>query len=96
MRELKEKGVIESGATFATVDDLLAALEGGSGTTARLIDMPPLEVDAMRETLTEFRSHASELPSQKELAAVYSSLERTAEREHRPLLDVSPASGSRS
>ncbi len=93
VRELKAKGVIESGATFETVDDLLAALEGGSGTTARLIDMPPLEVDAMRETVNEFRSHTTELPSQKEMAAVYASLRRTADREHRPLIDVSTGIG---
>jgi hypothetical protein len=93
VRELKAKGVIESGATFESVDDLLAALEGGSGTTARLIDMPPLEVAAMKDTLTEFRSHASDLPSQDEMAAVYASLRRTAEKERRPLLDVSTGVG---
>jgi hypothetical protein len=93
VRELKAKGVIESGATFETVDDLLAALEGETGTTARLIDMPPLEVEAMRETLTEFRTHASDLPSKDEMAAVYVSLRRTADKEHRPLLDVSTGVG---
>jgi hypothetical protein len=91
--ELKANGVVRSDATFATVDDLLAALEGGSGTTARLIDMPPLEVEAMRQTLTEFRSHAAELPSQAELAAVYGSLRRTADKEHRSLLEVSSGVG---
>ncbi len=93
VRELKAGGAIKSDATFETVDDLLGALEGGSGATARLIDMPPLEVQAMRETLTEFRSHASELPSQYELAAAYASLRRTADREHKPLLDVSTGVG---
>jgi hypothetical protein len=93
VRELKAKGVIESGATFETVDDLLAVLEGESGTTARLIDMPPLEVESMRATLNEFRSQAAELPSQDEMAAVYASLRRTADREHRPLLDVSTGVG---
>jgi hypothetical protein len=93
VRELKAKGVIESGATFETVDDLLAVLEGETGTTARLIDMPPLEVAAMRDTVTEFRSHTSDLPSQDEMAAVYASLRRTADQERRPLLDVSTGVG---
>ena len=38
-----------------TVDDLLAALEGGSGTAARLIDIPPLELAALRRSLADLR-----------------------------------------
>ena len=91
--ELKEAGVLAPETEAGTVDDLLRAFEGGTGTTARLIDIPPLELEAARSTLAELRSHAEALPSAEELAAVYEALRRTAERERRPLLEVSAGIG---
>src|SRR5262249_43384465 len=70
-------------------DDLLAALEGASGTTARLIDIPPLEVEGLRRTLADLRADARHLPTPPELAAAYHGLVEEAERERRPLLEVS-------
>jgi hypothetical protein len=93
VRELKQEGVLAEESSFGTFDDLMRALEGGAGTSARLIDMPPLELDALRETAAEFRSHAEDLPSAAELSAVYGSLRQTAERERRPLLEVSTGVG---
>jgi aconitate hydratase len=87
--ELKGAGVVSPEAQFGSVDDLLAALEGASGTTARLIDVPPLEVEALRQSLADLRSEAGSLPSPRELAAVYDALVREADREHRSLLEVS-------
>jgi hypothetical protein len=91
--ELKAAGVLAPDAKATSVDDLLRALEGGTGTTARLIDIPPLELEALRRSLAELRSHAEALPSPAELEAVYDALQRTAEREHRPLLEVSTGVG---
>ena len=91
--ELKDAGVLARDAEAGTVDDLLRALEGGTGTTARLIDIPPLELEAARASLAELRSHADALPSPAQLAAVYAALRRTAERERRPLLEVSAGVG---
>ena len=45
--ELKAEGVLEPEAGLGSVDDLLEALEGSSGTAARLIDIPPLELAAL-------------------------------------------------
>ena len=42
--ELKRAGVCREEPSRGSVDDLLGALEGASGTTARLIDIPPLEL----------------------------------------------------
>ena len=72
---------------------MLGALEGASGTTARLVDLPPLELAALRASLSELRSSAGELPSPQELAALYAGLRRTAARERQPLLDVSTGMG---
>jgi hypothetical protein len=91
--ELKRAGVLRKEAQFGTVDDVLAALEGTSGTTARLVDLPPLELADLRASLGELRSSAGELPTPRELAAVYGGLRRAAARERRPLLEVSAGMG---
>ena len=79
-----------------TVDALLGVLEGTTGTTAMLVDLPPLELAELRTSLAELRSSASELPSPRELAGLYQGLWRTAARERQPLLEVSAGMGSRS
>jgi hypothetical protein len=91
--ELERAGVLPPGSEPGTVDDVLSALEGTSGTTARLVDLPPLELADLRASLSEFRSSAAELPTPQELAGLYRGLLRTAARERRPLLEVSSGMG---
>ena len=91
--ELKRAGVLADEAELGSVDDVLSALEGASGTTARLVDLPPLELAELRKSLTELRASASELPTPQELAALYDGLQRMAARERRPLLEVSSGMG---
>jgi hypothetical protein len=76
-----------------SVDDLLGVLERTSGGTARLIDIPPLELAELRASLAELRSHADSLPSAEELGALYAGLHRTAAEENRSLLEVSVGVG---
>ena len=92
-RELEQAGVLAAGAELSSVDELLAALEGASGTTARLIDIPPLEVEALRRSLADLRADASGLPSPAELAAAFDGLVAEASREERSLLEVSVGIG---
>ena len=91
--ELEAAGVIAPGVNVTSVDELLAALEGASGTTARLIDIPPLEVEALRQSLADLRENADGLPSPEELSAVYAGLVREADREGRSVLEVSVGIG---
>lgn len=91
--ELQAAGVVAPDAHLGSVDDLLGALEGGSGTAARLIDIPPLELAALRQSLATLREDASGLPSAAELAALYDGLRATAVRERRSLLEVSAGIG---
>src|ERR671918_2370548 len=91
--ELKDAGVIAREAELGSVDELLAAFEGASGTTARLIDIPPLEVEGLRRALRDLREDAEGLPKPEELAAVYSALVREADREQRSVLEVSVGMG---
>jgi hypothetical protein len=91
--ELKQGGFLSEQAELRTVDELLGAFEGATGTTARLVDLPPLELADLRASLAELRASASDLPSPQQLASLYRGLERTAAREQRSLLEVSSGVG---
>jgi hypothetical protein len=91
--ELKAAGVIAEDVDAGSVDELLGVIERASGDTARLIDIPPLEVKELRASLAELRSHADSLPSADELAALFAALRRTAAAENRSLLEVSSGVG---
>jgi hypothetical protein len=93
VEELRRAGVVGDELDVASVDDLLRALEEGSGGTARLIDVPPVELAGLRASLAELRSSAGTLPSAAELAALFAGLRRTAAAERRPLLEVSSGVG---
>jgi hypothetical protein len=93
VRELKTAGVLAEETELRTVDELLAAFEGGSGTAARLIDIPPLELAALRRSLADLREDASGLPAPAEMAALFDGLRAEAVRERRSLLDVSTGVG---
>ena len=91
--ELKAAGVLAPEAKFGSVDELLGALERGSGTAARLVDVPPLELAELRSSVAELRANVDDLPSPDELAAVYEGLRRAARAEGRSLLEVSAGIG---
>ena len=93
VRELKVVGVLAEEAHLRTVDELLVALEGSTGTTARLIDIPPLEVAALKRSLADLRADASGLPSPKEMSALFDGLRTEAVRERSSLLEVSTGVG---
>jgi hypothetical protein len=91
--ELKAARVIAEDADVGSVDELLGVLEGTSGRTARLVDLPPLELEELKISLRELREESSDLPSPQELARVYESLQLEAARENRSLLEVSSGVG---
>lgn len=91
--ELAHAGVLADGAHFQSVDALLGALEGTTGTTANLIDLPPLELRELRTSLAELRDDAASLPTPGELAQLFDGLVRTARIENRSLLQVSSGVG---
>ncbi len=91
--ELKRAGVLAEERAIDSVDELLETLESTSGRTARLIDIPPLELQELRATLAEFRTDASGLPGPEELARLYGGLRAEAARERGSLLEVSVGMG---
>ena len=91
--ELKSAGVISEDVDADSVDDLLSVIENTSGGTARLVDIPPLDLKELRSSLAELRSQANSMPSAAELAALFMALRRTAAAEDRSLLEVSAGVG---
>lgn len=91
--ELMKAGVLAEGTHFQSVGDLLGALEGTTGTSANLIDMPPLELSELRRSVSELQRDAKSLPTPKELSLLFDGLVRTARLEGRSLLDVSSGVG---
>jgi hypothetical protein len=91
--ELKAAGVIAEDVDAGSVDELLGVLERTSGGTARLVDVPPLELKELRASVAELRSEADSLPSAAELAALFAMLRRAAAEENRSLLEVSTGVG---
>jgi hypothetical protein len=91
--ELKRAAVLDENVEVASVDELLGVLERGTGGTARLIDVPPLELAELRRSIGELRDEADSLPSPDELAALFEGLRRTAAAEDRSLLEVSSGVG---
>ncbi len=72
--ELAGAGLLEEGAHFGSVDQLIGALEGTTGTTARAIDLPPLELAELRRSLTELRGDVTSLPSPGEMMDLFHGL----------------------
>ena len=87
--ELVRVGALPAGSSPGSAAELLGALERASGTTARLIDIPPLEVQALRQSLADLRRDAASLPRADELARLYAGLLEAARRERASLLEVS-------
>ncbi len=92
-QELVDAGYLQSGVQFRSVDQLLGAFQGATGTTARLVDLPPIEIAELRKSITDLASDAKSLPKPNEMAALFNGLVRTAKAENRPLLQVSSGIG---
>jgi hypothetical protein len=92
--ELRINNVLAEDTTVHTLDELLGVLEGASGTTARLIDVPPLEVAALRESLSSLRADASGLPKPAEMTSMLNGLRTLAKQERRSMLEVSVGVGT--
>jgi hypothetical protein len=93
VRELVDAGALPDGSAPGSVDELLGALEGVSGTSARLVDIPPLELRALRRSLDELRRDAASLPGPDELAGVFDGLRAASRQEGSSLLEVSVGVG---
>ena len=89
VKELKSSGVLAADADVSSADDLLAALGGTSGQMADTIDIPPLALNEMRTSLSQFRQNAAALPDPRRLTQIFTEMNRAAAEQDRSLLVVS-------
>lgn len=89
VKELQESHVLAADADVSSVDDLLAALEGTSGQMADTIDIPPMALADMRDSLGKFRENAETLPNPRDLTQIFGEMNKAAAEQNRSLLGVS-------
>jgi hypothetical protein len=79
--ELKGDGMLLEDADISSIEELLDALEGGSGIMAESLDTPPLNVEDMRSSWNEMQQHKNDLPDASRLTSLYNELQATAEQQ---------------
>jgi hypothetical protein len=94
--ELKEQGLIDDTSTIHHVDDVLKAIQDGSGDAASLFDTPPLSVEQLRETLDRTRESLTsvdyaEILPESELRQYWSEMQEISATNGVSLLGVSGA-----
>ena len=87
--ELQRDGLIQEKAEFTSVEDLLSSLENSSSLMADMVDVPPLNVPAMRRSWQVMQQNVSNLPNAERLNSIYSQLQQTARQEGRSLGAIS-------
>ncbi len=91
---LKQEGLLDPETEFETVDGMLDGLEKTSGRLAQTINMPPLDVPALRQEWAEIRELArrvppSKLPSGERLWQQWGALRQEAAAQDRSVFQLS-------
>lgn len=91
---LKERGLLEPDAEFASVDQILDGLERASSRLAATVNTPPLDVESLRREWQELRHDAralqpTVLPSRESIASAWSDLKLLASTEKRGIFETS-------
>jgi hypothetical protein len=87
--ELQSQGVLAGDANIDSVDDLLNALETSSGMMADMVDVPPLKVQDLKNSLQVLKQNTKNLPSSADLAGVYKQMQLVAGLEKRSVGELS-------
>ena len=91
---LVEKGLLDRDVDFATIDEILDGLEKTSGRLADNLNMPPLEVDALRREWLMLKREVGgmapkQLPSREELTHSWHELKAEAARQNCSVFELS-------
>ncbi len=94
--ELKKQGVIDESSTIHNASDLLEAVSKASGDTVESLDLPPLTVEGLRETINQSRQALSQIDLRRaipkaELDRLWGELHAVAQRENVSMLEASSA-----
>jgi hypothetical protein len=89
--KLSEEGLLEPGARFETVDELLNGLERTSARMAEAINTPPLDVQGLRDEWQQIRKEARTIPVPdiRILTENWRHLQQEASAQNRSLFEVS-------
>lgn len=91
---LKEQGLLEKGARFTSVDQVLDGLERTSSRLASAINTPPLDIAGLRAEWDAIRTEArgiqpANLPSTETIGAMWTQLKAEAARQNRSVFETS-------
>ncbi len=91
---LKAQGLLEQGAEFTSVDQLLDGLERTSSRLAATINTPPLDVPALRREWQAIREEArrlrpASLPSREAIGELWTQLKNESARQNRSVFETS-------
>src|SRR5262249_27790549 len=90
---LQREGLLESGTSFESVDELLDGLDRTSARLAAVTNTPPLNVPALREEWKKLRAEAPDLrgllPSPDRLWTQWNELKREASDQGRSIVELS-------
>ena len=94
--ELKKQGIIDERSTIDSTADLLAAISKTSGDTASVFDLPPLNVEGLKETIQKTRDSLNSIDPtqmipQSEITRVWEDMKRMADRQNVDLFQLSSA-----
>jgi len=94
--ELKREGVISDSSTITSTAELLEAIGSASSETADVLDMPPLSVQGLRETIQKTQASVSKIdPSRlipkSEIDALWEDMQQIATKEDVNVFSVSSA-----
>jgi len=93
---LKEEGLLEPGATFETMDQVLDGLETTSEHLAVTLNMPPVRVATLRQEWTRLKEELATIPPRnvprlERLESVWAQLRAAARQQQRSVFTVSSA-----
>jgi len=93
---LKEEGLLEPGATFETMDQMLDGLETTSEHLAVTLNMPPVRVATLRQEWTRLKEELAAIPPRnvprlERLESLWAELRAAAKQQHRSAFTLSSA-----
>jgi hypothetical protein len=91
---LKDEGLLESGARFETMEQMLDGLEKTSSHLAQTLNLPPVDVAGLRREWETLRQQVQAIPPKRvpapeRLESIWSEMRRTAQQQHRSVFTVS-------
>lgn len=91
---LEEEGLLEPGSRFETVDQVLDGLEKTSGHLATTLNLPPVDIPALRREWSQLKEEVRAIPPRnvpgiEQVESVWERMKQTAREQGRPVFVVS-------